>query len=47
MSRFTTVYYLVADIGSWTVGLVTLLLCRRGMGVHASRMLVFAVLRRC
>ena len=28
MSEFTTVYYLVADIGTWTAGLVTLLLCK-------------------
>ena len=42
MSRFTTLYYLVADIGSWTVGLGTLLLCRRGVGVHAGRTLAFS-----
>ena len=42
MSRFTTLYYLTADIGSWTVGLGTLLLCRWGMSVHGSRMLAFA-----
>jgi len=42
MSNFTTVYYLFADVGSWTVGLVTLLLCRRGMGVHAARLLAFS-----
>ena len=41
MSRFTTFYYLVADIGSWTVGGVTLVLCRRGVGVHRSRLLAF------
>jgi ACS family hexuronate transporter-like MFS transporter len=42
MSRFTTLYYLIADCGSWTAGLGTLLLCRRGVGVHASRTLAFA-----
>jgi len=42
MSRFTTVYYLIADVGSWTVGLVTLLLCRRGMSVHAARTFALA-----
>ncbi|MFM8275136.1 MAG: MFS transporter [Gemmata sp.] len=42
MSAFTTVYYLVADVGSWTVGIVTLLLCKRGMRVHVSRLLAFA-----
>jgi ACS family hexuronate transporter-like MFS transporter len=42
MSRFTTLYYLVADIGSWTVGFFTLwLVRRRGMGVHASRVLAY------
>jgi ACS family hexuronate transporter-like MFS transporter len=43
MSRFTTAYYLVADIGTWTAGLVTLFLCRGGVGLHTSRVLVFAV----
>jgi ACS family hexuronate transporter-like MFS transporter len=42
MSVFTTKYYLLADVGSWTVGLVTLFLCRRGMGVHAARTLTLA-----
>jgi MFS transporter, ACS family, hexuronate transporter len=41
MSEFTTVYYLVADIGSWTVGLMTLGLCWQGVGVHLSRLLAF------
>jgi len=41
MSKFTTVYYLVADIGSWTVGLVTLGLCWQGVGVHLSRLCAF------
>ncbi|MDY3556438.1 MFS transporter [Gemmata sp. JC717] len=41
MSAFTTVYYLVADVGSWTVGLLTLLLCKRGVPVHTSRLLAF------
>jgi ACS family hexuronate transporter-like MFS transporter len=43
MSWFTTVYYLVADVGSWTVGFFTLWLSRsRGLGVHASRTIAFA-----
>jgi ACS family hexuronate transporter-like MFS transporter len=42
MSRFTTLYYLIADCGSWTAGLGTLLLCRRGVGVHTSRTIAFA-----
>ena len=41
MSALTTAYYLVADIGSWTVGLVTLVLCKRGVRVHTSRLLAF------
>jgi ACS family hexuronate transporter-like MFS transporter len=41
MSAFTTLYYLLADVGSWTVGLFTLVLCKRGVGVHFSRLLAF------
>ena len=41
MSAFTTVYYLVADVGSWTVGIVTLVLCKRGLAIHISRLLAF------
>lgn len=40
MSAFTTWYYLVADIGSWTIGLLTLVLIRRGMRPHTARLLV-------
>jgi MFS transporter, ACS family, hexuronate transporter len=43
MSKFTTVYYLVADIGTWTAGLLTLLLCKLGMRLHLGRVLMFAV----
>jgi ACS family hexuronate transporter-like MFS transporter len=42
MSKFTTLYYLIADCGSWSAGLATLLLCRRGIGVHAGRTIAFA-----
>ncbi|MCI0699788.1 MAG: MFS transporter [Planctomycetia bacterium] len=42
MSKFTTAYYLVADIGTWTVGLVTLVLCKRGMRIHLCRVLMLA-----
>jgi len=42
MSRFTTAYYLVADIGSWTAGLGTLWLCSRGRSVHGARTIAFA-----
>jgi ACS family hexuronate transporter-like MFS transporter len=41
MSRFTTYYYLVADVGSWTVGGLTLLLCRWGIGLHSSRLITY------
>ncbi len=43
MSKFTTLYYLVADIGSWTVGGLTLWLSRRGTGVHRSRIIAYAM----
>ncbi len=43
MSAFTTVYYLIADVGSWTVGLLTLVFCKRGMSVHAARLLLYAI----
>ncbi len=43
MSRFTTVYYLLADIGTWTSGLAAMLLCKWGMGLHLSRVLMFTV----
>jgi ACS family hexuronate transporter-like MFS transporter len=42
MSKFTTVYYLVADIGTWSAGLLTLWLCNRGMRLHSARVLMFA-----
>ena len=43
MSKFTTIYYLVADVGSWTVGGLTLLLCRRGVGIHRSRAIAYGI----
>ena len=43
MSRFTTLYYLVADIGSWTIGGLTLLMCRSGVGIHRSRTLALGL----
>jgi ACS family hexuronate transporter-like MFS transporter len=42
MSWFLTAYYLAADVGSWTVGGVTLILARRGMTVHGSRKTAYA-----
>jgi ACS family hexuronate transporter-like MFS transporter len=41
MGGFTTLYYLVADIGTWTIGGLTLLLSRRGLTIHQSRLLAF------
>ncbi len=38
---FNSAYYACADFGSLTAGFATLLLARRGMGVHASRCTVF------
>jgi ACS family hexuronate transporter-like MFS transporter len=42
MSYFMMSYYTMADIGSWTVGLTTLLLIRRGLSVRLARALMFA-----
>jgi len=41
MSALMTGFYLVADIGSWTMGLLTLVLIRRGRGGHSARLLAF------
>ncbi len=42
MTELTTLYYLVADIGSWTVGLTTLLMMRRyRLSGHNARLLAF------
>jgi ACS family hexuronate transporter-like MFS transporter len=43
MSQFMTMYYLVADVGTWTAGLLTLRLCKSGMRLHSARVLMFAV----
>ncbi|MDB5308492.1 MAG: yjjL 1 [Gemmataceae bacterium] len=42
MAGLTTWFYLTADVGSWTAGLGTLLLIRRGYGGHATRLFAFA-----
>lgn len=42
MSALMTWYYLLSDVGSWTVGGVTLLLIRRGHGAHLIKLLMFA-----
>jgi ACS family hexuronate transporter-like MFS transporter len=47
MSAFTTWYYLVADIGTWTAGGLTLWLCNRGMRLHSARVLMFAFCALC
>jgi ACS family hexuronate transporter-like MFS transporter len=42
MTGLTTAYYLLADVGSWTVGLLTLVLMRRyGLTGHNARLLVY------
>ncbi|MFO0798656.1 MAG: MFS transporter [Gemmataceae bacterium] len=42
MTKLTTVYYLVADVGSWTVGLLTLVMMRRfGIRGHNSRLVAY------
>jgi ACS family hexuronate transporter-like MFS transporter len=41
MNNFSTIYYLVADVGAWTIGLTTLLLCRLGWRVHQARLWMF------
>ena len=40
--RFNTLYFVVADVGSWLVGFVVVGLRRAGLPLHASRMWVFA-----
>jgi MFS transporter, ACS family, hexuronate transporter len=43
MSRMTTWFYITADVGSWTIGILTLLLVRRGgWNSHGARVLMFA-----
>jgi ACS family hexuronate transporter-like MFS transporter len=42
MSAIMTWYYLLSDVGSWTVGGVTLVLIRRGHGQHLVKVLMFA-----
>lgn len=43
MQWFSMLYYLCADIGSWTVGLGCLALARGGVPVHTARMVAFAL----
>ena len=46
MTGMMTWFYLTADVGSWTIGLLTLVLIRRGRAHHTARMLVFAACAR-
>src|SRR5262249_24477459 len=41
MYGFNAAYYIAADVGSITAGVVSLLLVRRGLSVHRSRTRVF------
>ncbi|MBA2224657.1 MAG: MFS transporter [Thermogemmata sp.] len=43
MSQLTTAYYLVADIGAWTLGGLTLVLCRWGMPVSQARIVALGL----
>ncbi len=42
LQYFTAGYYLAADIGTWTVGLAVILMTKRGIELHRSRMIGFA-----
>jgi ACS family hexuronate transporter-like MFS transporter len=42
MTWTTTAYYLVGDIGSWTIGLMVLMVGRRGGNIHTARLCCFA-----
>jgi ACS family hexuronate transporter-like MFS transporter len=39
MTGFTTWFYLTADVGSWTIGLLTLIMVRRGLHTHTARLI--------
>ncbi len=41
MTWLTTAYYLTADVGSWTVGFLVLMVGRRGGNIHTARLLCF------
>jgi ACS family hexuronate transporter-like MFS transporter len=43
VNGFTTVYYLATAVGSLTTGFASLLLVRRGLSVHASRVAIFGI----
>ncbi|MFO0935471.1 MAG: MFS transporter [Gemmataceae bacterium] len=42
MLKFSTLFYISADVGTWTVGLATLFLARRGFPLHSVRVAAFA-----
>ena len=43
MLEFNTLYFIVADIGSWTAGLAVVLLVRLGWALHRARLTAFGV----
>src|SRR5207302_3635046 len=43
VQEFSIAYYVAADAGSLTMGLVSARLVRQGLGVHASRLTVFGI----
>ena len=43
MLRFNTLYFLIADVGSWLAGFAVIGLKWRGFGLHRARMIVFGV----
>ena len=42
MTRFMTAYYIIAEVGGWTVGLGTIALLWAGVKLHTSRVITFA-----
>lgn len=40
---FNTQYFIAADIGSWLVGLVVVMMVRKGVHLHTARVLTYAV----
>ena len=43
MTAFMTWYYIIAELGGWSVGLGTLVLVWAGLGLHTSRVVTFAI----
>ena len=42
MLEFNTLYFIIADIGSWTAGLAVVLLVKFGWPLHRARLVTFA-----